>query len=357
MNRIKQFLTISNAFTKETFRNKVEVFFTFFFPLIFLVMFGYFFGGSEEPSNISAGFYIDQSIEKISQVDLHSEGVTLSSYEEKETLYKDLQEGSIDTGIIVENGKITFIYKEGDISKTSTIKLLQSTYKTQIEEAMNQAKKTIEVKNYSVSLGESENVSESDFIMAGVIAISVLSSGLFSVISIFGYYKEKGVLKRIIATPIRPMNFVMGATISRLLISFLTAFLMLGVNRYLFGSNFTVKWLPFVLTIVCSTLGMMSLGLVLVMVFTKARTADSVATALFVVMLFFSGVYFSLDLLPQVFRYIAMFMPVKYVAELMRFVTGVENISWSYFFGVNLVLLISGIVLIQVSARRFLKPD
>jgi uncharacterized membrane protein YoaK (UPF0700 family) len=37
------------------------------------------------------------------------------------------------------------------------------------------------------------------------------------------------------------MNFVMGATISRLLISFLTAFLMLAVNKYLFGSNFTVK--------------------------------------------------------------------------------------------------------------------
>jgi cytochrome b subunit of formate dehydrogenase len=52
-----------------------------------------------------------------------------------------------------------------------------------------------------------------------------------------------------------------------------------------------------------------------------------------------------------------MFMPVKYVAELMRFVTGVENMSWSYFFGVNIVLLISGIILIQVSARRFLRSD
>lgn len=357
MNRIKQFITISNAFTKETFRNKVEVFFTFFFPLIFLIMFGTFFGGSEEPSSIKAGIYIDHSLERISQDALNLDGVKLTSYEETAELYKDVKEDSIDTGIIVEQGEITFVYKEGDISKTSTIKLLQNTYKTQIEETINQVKKTIEVKTYPVSLGESESVSQNDFIMAGVIAISVLSSGLFSVISIFGYYKEKGVLKRIIATPIRPMNFVMGATISRLLISFLTAFLMLGVNRYLFGSNFTVKWFPFIFTVVCSTLGMMSLGLILVMIFTKSRTADSVATALFVVMLFFSGVYFSLDLLPKIFRYIAMFMPVKYVAELMRFVTGVENISWNYFFATNLVLLFSGIVLIQISARRFLSPD
>ncbi|MFO7881632.1 MAG: ABC transporter permease [Kosmotogaceae bacterium] len=357
MNKVKQFLSISSAFTKETFRNKVEVFFTFFFPLIFLIMFGTFFGGSEKLSNISAGIYIDKGVENVSLDILKSDGTDLLSYQEKNELYKDVEEGTVDTGIIVELEEIIFIYKEGDISKTSTIKLLQNTYKTQIEEAFNHVNKIVEVSNHAVSLGESESVSQSDFIMAGVIAISILSSGLFSVISIFGYYKEKGVLKRIIATPIRPMSFVMGATLSRLLMSFLTAFLMLGVNRFLFRSNFSIKWMPFLLTIVCSTLGMMSLGLILVMIFTKARTADSVATALFVVMLFFSGVYFSLDLLPRVFQYIAMFMPVKYVAELMRFVTGVENISWNYFFSVNAVLFISGIILIQISASRFLRPD
>ncbi len=357
MNKIRQFISISNAFTKESFRNKVEVFFTFFFPLIFLIMFGSFFGGSEELSQITAGIYIEQSVEGITMEDLKSDSAKLSPYQEKNQMYEDVRKGTIDTGMIVKSGEIIFIYKEGDISKTSTIKLLQNTYKTQIEEKVNQVNKIIEVKSHSVSLGDSESVSQSDYIMAGVIAISILSSGLFSVISIFGYYKEKGVLKRIIATPVKPMSFVMGATLSRLLLGFLTAFLMLGVNRYLFSSNFSVKWLPFTLTIICSTLGMMSFGLILVMIFTKSRTADSIATALFVVMLFFSGVYFSLDLLPRVFRYISLFMPVRYVAELIRFVTGVEDISWNYFFSVNAVFLISGIILIQISAKRFLRPD
>ena len=59
MRQMKVVLAMGMAFTKAFFRNKVALFFTFLFPLVFLVVFGFIFGRDNQP-NFEVGL-IDRS--------------------------------------------------------------------------------------------------------------------------------------------------------------------------------------------------------------------------------------------------------------------------------------------------------
>jgi ABC-type multidrug transport system permease subunit len=58
-----------------------------------------------------------------------------------------------------------------------------------------------------------------------------MQMSIFSVAFVFTNYKEKGVLKRLIATPMRPITFVTANVLTRLIVSFLqtAVFILVGV--------------------------------------------------------------------------------------------------------------------------------
>ena len=77
---------------------------------------------------------------------------------------------------------------------------------------------------------EVKNFRYIDFLLPGLIAMSVMQMSVFSVAFVFTQYKEKGILKRILATPLRPVQFVTANVFTRLLVATAQAgiFIVLG---------------------------------------------------------------------------------------------------------------------------------
>ncbi len=69
------------------------------------------------------------------------------------------------------------------------------------------------------------------------------------------------------------------------------------------------------------------------------------------------GSIFSNRILPKSIRWISNLLPVKYVTDLIRFSGNIKQITLNNFIVINLVLFISGSVLMFISSKVFLKEE
>lgn len=344
------------AFTKEALRNKIEIFFTLFFPLIFLILFGFLFISQEDEFNKpelglyqNGGIDIKTTIEEIDAWDI-------KVYDSQEELAEAVKNGEVSIGVTFDGKNLQYSYREGDLGQKSTITMAQSSITTAIEKKINEVKTVIVIERVPETAGKITATS-ADYTMAGVITISLLSAGMFSVISVFGRYRKRGVLKRFKITPIKPLTFVMGSTLTRFMVSFSSIFVILIVSKLLLKTSFQINWPLFLISVVSSTLGMMALGLFLTLIFKNPETAEMAATILMIMMIFLAGIYFPSAFLPPFLRVVAAFSPARYVVELLRHSLGIEFMSTTNFIVTNFVLALSGVALLYLTGKRYLKAD
>lgn len=120
--------TMTVAFTKRYFRDKVAIFFTFLFQIVFLVIFGFIFGGNESP-NFSVALLKDstsefstQFIERTSESELFTFEEGLMFEEAEEQLGRGEIDGIIklpeDFGEAIDEGypagQLELFYDQGD---------------------------------------------------------------------------------------------------------------------------------------------------------------------------------------------------------------------------------------------------
>jgi ABC-2 type transport system permease protein len=145
------------------------------------------------------------------------------------------------------------------------------------------------------------------------IALSAVSS-LATIISI---YREGGILKRLRATPLRPVT-ILGAHVVVKLIFTVAAFglLLLAGKRY-YPAAFEVNLWSFGVALLISTLSIVSIGFVIASAVPTARFARPIASAVLFPMLAVSGVFVPLDVLPVPWRMLASALPMTRAVSLM----------------------------------------
>lgn len=357
MSDFKQFKAIAIAFTRESLRNKLEVFFTLFFPLIFLILFGFFFGnnmsGEYNPEKIGIYSEIEQT-EDIKAALEDSGAWVITLYSSREDLAKAVENDGLLAGVSVADGKVTYIYQEGDISKTGQVEMARGAISSVISKTVNNVEDVFAVKKIRETAG-TVIASNFDYLMTGIISISILSAGMFSMITLFGRYQDNGVLRKMSVAPIKPLIFILGSTLTRFIISFMSVMLVILVSNLMFDINFTFDWPAFILVVITSTLAMMALGMFLLIVFKKPQTAETAGSILMTLMMFLSGIYVPIQFLPKSMQVVALIFPVKYVADLVRSSAGLISISNFNFWLINIIFALSGIIFLTITSNKYLK--
>ncbi|KLO21137.1 hypothetical protein X275_10845 [Marinitoga sp. 1197] len=351
MNKI---LWLSKYITKEALRNKAEIFFILFFPLIFLIIFGFLFNDEDNESMLNIAIYADKNINYYS-AEL-SKVYTVKIINNIETISKDIKNGNYDVGIIIENDQITLYYDNSNMNNSSILRSLELDLKKiamKKKETFFEYLKINEINVYPTKI-QSKYI---DFLLTGVIAISILSNGMFSMITVFGRYKKLNILKRFILIPIKSYAFTVGIVLTRVIISFISLIFLIITGMIIFKSNIEINWILYLLLSFTSTIGMMGLGLVFLFVFKKSETAQNVASIFFTIMMFFSGVYFPIEFLPKTFQIISNFLPIKYIVDSLRYVAGIDIMNIYYFIFLNIIMFVSGTFLLILASKAFLTPE
>jgi len=199
---------------------------------------------------------------------------------------------------------------------------------------------------------DSRNLSYIDFLLPGLIAMSVMQMSVFSVAFLFVQYKEKGVLKRLLATPLQPFQFVAANAVTRLTVSVIQTAIFIAVGLLMLKATIVGSYLLVLLAVIMGALMFLGLGFT---ISGLAKTMESVpvfANLMVFPMMFLGGVFFPLTSMPDWLQTIAKFLPLSFFSSALRDVmtkaAGFGDIKWDL-----LGMLVWGVVLIAAATYSF----
>ncbi len=159
-----------------------------------------------------------------------------------------------------------------------------------------------------------------DFILPGILAMTIMQLGLFTAIPLVTM-RERGILKRLRATPLTRPAFVGSQVTQRLLIALVQTTLLVGLASMLYGFRVAGSWFSVFGIVAIGTLMFIALGAILSGI---AKTQESCVALVQVVnmpMMFLSGIFFPLELIPNYLRPVTAAIPTTYLCDALRQVT------------------------------------
>jgi ABC-2 type transport system permease protein len=149
-------------------------------------------------------------------------------------------------------------------------------------------------------------------------AIVIAISAVLSLVTVIAIYREGGILKRLRATPLRPITILTAQVLVKLLFTAVTLVLLALAGRRFYPVDLQAPWLSFALALLMSTVSILSLGFLIASLVPTARFAQPIGTLLLYPMVGVSGLFVSVDALPSALQVAAKLMPVTYAVSLMK---------------------------------------
>jgi ABC-2 type transport system permease protein len=152
-----------------------------------------------------------------------------------------------------------------------------------------------------------------EFYVAGIIVIGVISAAFSNLASALVLERESGNLKRLRSTPLRTGVFIAGYVATALLIAILLAALVMALGRIAYGVPIPGATMPaFVVTVLVGAASFSCLAFAFTLAVKQQRAAQSMITAVVLTLFFISGNFFPVSKAPAALTTIANLFPVRH---------------------------------------------
>ena len=164
----------------------------------------------------------------------------------------------------------------------------------------------------------SRNLTYIDFLLPGILAMSIMQGGVFGVAFSFVILKKRGILRRLLATPMPTRDFILAQVCSRLFILMLQVLVMVGAGVLLFKLHFIGSIFNMLVVGVLGGTIFLALGFALSGISKSEDQVAPLANIITLPMMMLSGVFFSRANLPGFAHTITNFFPLTYLADGLR---------------------------------------
>ena len=156
-----------------------------------------------------------------------------------------------------------------------------------------------------------------EFFVPGIIAMSVMTSSLSGAVNVNAELRQKGVIRKLATTPITHGDWVLSNILYQVILAVLSATAILLVSYAVFKVGLRIDgWLP--TFIVLEVFAFAGIGMILTRVAKEAESAMAAANAIMYPMMFLSGSFFPLEMMPGFLQKIARILPLYYGNEGLR---------------------------------------
>jgi ABC-2 type transport system permease protein len=319
------------ASAKMFIRNRAAVFFSLFLPLIIMLIFGVL--NFEASVDIDLGI-VDESGSGQSEAfiaDLHDVDYLVLHQGELDDEHAALEIGDRDFVVVIPAGwsvpppgtesGLTAYAGSGDPAQMQVLEGLVQQAVAQALYAPGGGGSTAFVPPLTFESVESRDLGYIDFLVPGIVGMTIMQLGLFGVAFGFVQLKRTGALRRLFATPTPPTYFLSAQVASRLIIGFVQVAILIGVGLW-FGLQMFGDWLTLGIIVLVGSVIFLAIGFAIAGWAKNEDQAAPVANLISLPMMFLSGVFFPRDAMPEFLRSITQFMPLTYVNDALR---GVVN--------------------------------
>jgi ABC-type multidrug transport system permease subunit len=191
-----------------------------------------------------------------------------------------------------------------------------------------------------------------DWVIPGVIAMNMMWGALFGIGFVIVRYRKMGVLKRLRATPVKPIEFLTAQILSRLwLLIVVNTLIFIGMDFFLdfrmYGS-YVELFLVFTLGCIC----LICCALLIAARISNEEVANGMLNLISWPMMFLSGVWFSLEGAHPWMQKFALILPLTHVTEAAREIM-IDGVGLAQVWDHLLILTLTSIILLLIGAKIF----
>jgi ABC-2 type transport system permease protein len=326
-NQLRAMLAITKGSLKSIFRNPASVAFSFGFPLVFILVFGFIKGGG--PTVEIALVNRADSASRIIKGLLSSQMVKLSGKNDSLDIRRDLEKGRIGAVLSVDSvvTGMGFTQYHVHVQTSSAAGDKYPFVKMALAQTIQSAEdKNIPAQYKFISLDELPMVpgrkyAMIDFILPGMLGFSLLSAAVFGVAFLFFSLRQQLVLKRFYATPISKKYIILGEGLARVLFQLITAIVIIVIGVVAFHFTLVHGWVTFLEMLVLSLFGLivfMGFGFIISSTAKSESTIPPFANLFTLPQFLLGGTFFSTEAFPGWLQKICEILPLKQLNDAMR---------------------------------------
>ena len=364
-SQLQAMLAITRGSLKAVFRSPSAVIFSFVFPLIFILVFGFIGGGGR----LSVRVTFDPQSDTINPIYMALKQIPGFNIIRKDTagIRQDLEKGRITAIINIAKNELadsagaapySISLKSSEAVSQQNITILRSIIEGVIKQINHQrfpTNQSIAEMNNDVVKIPGRTYRTIDFILPGQLGFSLLSAGVFGVAFIFFGLRQTLVLKRFYATPIKRAYIVLGEAISRVLFGLITAVVILLIGHFAFQFTLVHGVLTFIELLVLSFIGLlvfMGFGFVVSGLARNDSAIPPFANLITLPQFLLGGTFFSTDAFPGWLKTFADILPLTHLNDAMRNVA-FEGAHLSDCMKQMGILAIWGVVVYAIAVKVF----
>jgi ABC-2 type transport system permease protein len=352
--RLELFWVLFVASVKMFVRNRVAVFFSLFLPLLIMLIFGVLnFEGS---TSVSLGI--------VDEAGTPTSGGLVSAIEGVETFevttgardaeLTALEEGDREMVLVIPAGwgesqdaaGLTAYAAAGAQQDAQIGALILNSLVTQFVFGGQGGEPPI-----SVETVNSRDLGYIDFLVPGILGLTIMQLGIFGVAFGFVQLKRTGALRRLFATPTPPGYFLAAQIASRLLLGLAQVGILLGIGLW-FGLNLVGSVLLLLAVAAFGAVIFLAVGFSVAGWARNEDQAAPVANLISLPMMFLSGTFFPRDAMPEFLRVVTEFMPLTYLNHALRTIAN-EGAGVAEIGGDLLGMAVWAVIAFVVAVRLF----
>lgn len=315
------------ASVKEFVRDRMAMFWTLAFPVMFIFIFGLVFSGGGDPSyELGIAVEDDGPIGRALADVFGSVDAFEVSEGARDDLLKKLEDGDLRAVIVIPagmsaavvGGEPVAVAVYHDPSSQTTAQIVLTIIERVIEgfdRSVTGSPQLLTIEPIAVT---SDRMSNLDFLLPGILGMSLMQLGLFGTAPQIVQLREQQVLRRIGATPLPRAVLLASQVMLRITIGATQTALILIVGVLIFDVTIVGNVAALAGVALLGALMFVAMGY---MVAGFARTQESVAGISQMInfpMMFLSGIFFPLEFMPAWLRPVVNALPLTYLADALR---------------------------------------
>jgi len=362
----KKFYTVWVFFIiniRRLFRDRLALFFTFLFPLIFLFVFGSLNSGNktvtfnvaiinESRAPFAKQFEKQLEGQKALKVDktittFANANQKMSRGELDATIELPADFGTLQSGKSYPSGEAIVHYTQNNQSAAQT---LTTVLQAEVQVLNGHLVKTETPFTVTSVQNNERSLSQFDYTFTGLLGFSILGAGIFGPINVFPELKKMGILRRLHTTPLRVWQYFLSVMFGNAVSGLMSIALMFIVAILIYHLKVVGNYLELAVFLAYSTIMILGIGLAVGGWAKNERQAAPLANIIVFPMMFLSGTFFPRYIMPQWLQNVTTYLPLSPVIDGARLIaTEGEHLTQ---LGSQLGIITAWMVIIYLIAFR-----
>src|ERR671914_1047742 len=324
-------LTVANI--KSFVRDRAGIFWTLAFPILFVVLFGSIFSGGD-PDSFAVGWVDQDGTPAATRLreGFERTGLLELTDGELDASLEQMRAGDLDAVVVVPDGvgeaiaaatsgaapgdpiSLAVYTDPSQQTQSATIQQIVGQIVNGTNQAISGRPPLLAVEARSL---QTESITPAAYFVPSILGMALMQLGVFSAIPLVEQ-REKLILKRLGATPLRRWTLVGSNILMRLLIALVQSVLIIGIGAAAFGVTIVGSLVLVAGFVVLGSVTFISLGYVIASFARTEESANALTSIVQFPLMFLSGIFFPIDFMPEFLRPVAALMPLTYLGDALR---------------------------------------